>query len=682
MALNIHLEFDAAAMAAPASFRAGIQAAASILNAAISTPITVNIIVQYGENGIASTGAQAGPDNGLFENYSTVRGDLIANAAPGDTTFNALPGGSTIQGQSQVAVWNAQLKAFGLLAANANTDDGSADFGTAIPQSLLVGVALHELTHALGRIPYAPQPDIFDFYRFTGPGIRLFDQSIPAPAAYFSLDGGNTRLADFGRSSDPSDFLNNNLTTQDPFNEFYDSSTFQHLTQVDLQLLDALGFNTTLPPQSVVIQTDVNAFGLTSFVAVANQYALENSSGNGPHLQLNGAPVVAGQLAPWSPIGAALTATGYEVAWKLGNEFVIWNVDSNGNYLSGSGGLSGNSTALESYEYSFHQDLNGDGTIGVISTVIHTDTNSVGTTSLVAVADQYALENSSGNGPHLQLNGAPVVAGQLAPWSPIGAAPTATGYEVAWKLGNEFVIWNTDSNGNYLSGSGGLSGQSYALESYEYSFRQDLNGDGTIGVTSTVIHTDTNSFGTTSLVAVADQYALENSSGNGPHLQLNGAPVVAGQLSPWSLIGAAPTATGYEVAWQLGNEFVIWNTDSNGNYLSGSGGLWGQSTALGLYESSFNQDLDGDGVIGVPSHGSPAGASLSGHELVGGRASGSPLDDGSGRVRSLVDAMSTMFPSAIGAGHDAPCTANALLPEQNVRNFIAYPTQLGLSASA
>ncbi|MGA7807985.1 MAG: protease, partial [Bradyrhizobium sp.] len=220
-------------------------------------------------------------------------------------------------------------------------------------------------------------------------------------------------------------------------------------------------------------------------------------------------------------------------------------------------------------------------------------------TFLVAVADQYALENNSGNGPHLQLNGAAVVAGAFDGWTPVAAAQTASGYEVAWQLGNSFIIWNTDSNGNYLSQSGILSGASTGLEIAETVFQHDLNGDGTIGVTSTLIESN----GTTSLVAVADQYALENSSGAGPHLQLNGAPVVAGQEGPWLPVAAAQTSTGYEVAWQDGNSFIIWNTDSNGNYLSQSGTLSGTSAALETYEVSFQHDLNGDGIIGVP----PAG---------------------------------------------------------------------------
>src|ERR1700730_7765881 len=174
---TINLMFDAAAMAAPASFRAGIEQAASILSNTITNKITVNINIDYSGTG---GGAAAGPDNGLFENYSTVRSDLISHAAPGDTIFNALPVGSTIQGQSSVAVWNAQLKLFGLLGANdTTTDDGSATFATDISSGLLVGVALHELTHAMGRVPYGqpygPQPDIFDLFRFTSPGTQLIN---------------------------------------------------------------------------------------------------------------------------------------------------------------------------------------------------------------------------------------------------------------------------------------------------------------------------------------------------------------------------------------------------------------------------------------------------------------------------------------------------------------------------
>jgi hypothetical protein len=240
--ITINLIFSAAALAAPASFRAGIQQAVSILAAAISDQITVNIKIDYNGTG---GGAAAGPDHGLFQSYSSIRADLINNATPGDATFNALTAGSSIQGQSNVAVWNAQLKLWGLMAANdTTTDDGGATFATDINPNLLVGVALHELTHAMGRIPYGPQPDIFDLFRFTGPGTRLFQGGATAPAAYFSLDGGIIKVADYGRTSDASDFLNSGVQgASDPFNEFYNGGTSQQLTAADLKQLVALGFH-------------------------------------------------------------------------------------------------------------------------------------------------------------------------------------------------------------------------------------------------------------------------------------------------------------------------------------------------------------------------------------------------------------------------------------------------------
>jgi hypothetical protein len=240
--ITINLVFDAAAMAAPTSFRSGIQQAASIIASEISDKITVNIKIDYSGTG---GGSAAGPDNGLFESYSSVRANLINLASSADVTFNGLPAGTLIQNQSNVAVWNAELKLWGLLNPNdTTTDDGSATFATDINPNLLVGVALHELTHAMGRVPYGPQPDVFDLFRFTGPGTHLFQGGSTAPAAYFSLDNGTTKLADYGRNLDPSDFLNSGVQgPNDPFNEYYTSSTSQQLSTVDLKQLDALGFH-------------------------------------------------------------------------------------------------------------------------------------------------------------------------------------------------------------------------------------------------------------------------------------------------------------------------------------------------------------------------------------------------------------------------------------------------------
>ena len=71
---------------------------------------------------------------------------------------------------------------------------------------------------------------------------------------------------------------------------------------------------------------------------------------------------------------------------------------------------------------------------------------------------------------------------------PIGAVQTASGYDVAWEIpgANEYTVWSTDSNGNYISNLiGVVSGTSTALESFEPIFDQNLNGEGDL--TTTVI---------------------------------------------------------------------------------------------------------------------------------------------------------------------------------------------------
>ena len=257
--LKINLLYDAAAAAAPAAFRAGMVQAATLLSQAIANPITVNINIDYSGSG---GGAYAEPDDGRYVDYNTVRADLVNGAAPGDTTFNALPAGASVQGQSQVAVYNAQLKLFGLLGAtDTTTDDGSAHFATDVAPGALVGVALHELTHALGRVPFAPGPNIFDLFRFTSAGSRLFSSSIPSAAAYFSVDNGVTKLADYGVKSDPSDFLNAGVQgASDPLNEIYSGSTSQTLSSVDLEQLDALGFRiATTSTLTIALQNDTGA---------------------------------------------------------------------------------------------------------------------------------------------------------------------------------------------------------------------------------------------------------------------------------------------------------------------------------------------------------------------------------------------------------------------------------------
>jgi Cadherin-like len=351
--ITFNLIFDTAAQAAPASFRAGIQQAVAILASVITDKITVNIKIDYSGTG---GGAAAGPDHGVVENYSLIRTNLINGAVPGDTTFNALPSGTSIQGQSTVAVWNAQLKLWGLLGANdTTTDDGAARFATDINPNLLVGVALHELTHAMGRVPYGSQPDIFDLFRFTTPGTRLFQGGATAPAAYFSIDGGNTKLADYGRTSDASDFLNSGVQgSTDPFNEFYNGATTQGLTAADLKQLVALGFH--LAPQDTQTPNLANdgplsieagtSRTLTASLLIANdnvssgaqlRYTITTAPGHGA-LLLNGAVASSftqadinnGLVSYWETVnGVSSDAFSFKIADAAGNTTAAFSFQIN-----------------------------------------------------------------------------------------------------------------------------------------------------------------------------------------------------------------------------------------------------------------------------------------------------------------------------------------------------------------
>ena len=144
-------------------------------------------------------------------------------------------------------LWQRQLDCF---RRRLRASTARSEWGLKFPANLLVGAALHELTHAMGREPGAGP---FDLFRYTSPGNHLFTSGSTAVPAYFSIDGGNTKLADFGQTSDASDFLTTGVQgSNDPFDEFYNSHTIQNLTSVDKELLDALGFTTTALVTTVI----------------------------------------------------------------------------------------------------------------------------------------------------------------------------------------------------------------------------------------------------------------------------------------------------------------------------------------------------------------------------------------------------------------------------------------------
>ncbi|MGJ4940716.1 beta strand repeat-containing protein [Bradyrhizobium sp. HKCCYLS1011] len=349
--------------------------------------------------------------------------------------------------------------------------------------------------------------------------------------------------------------------------------------------------------------TNIETSGATSLLQVGSNYFMVPAGGNsGPELMYQHSPVYSGEFGAWTTIGAEAVSGGYDVAWKNSStgQYIIWNVDSSGNYVKDLiNGASATNAVFESYETTFHQDLNGDGTIGLAGTNIETS----GATSLLQVGSNYFMVPAGGNsGPELMYQRSPVYAGEFGAWAPVGAEAVSGGYDVAWKNSStgQYIVWNVDGSGNYVKDLlNGASATNPVLESYEVTFHQDLNGDGTIGLAGTNIETS----GATGLLQVGSNYFMVPVGVNGgPELMYQGAPVYSGEFGAWAPIGAEAVSGGYDVAWKNSStgQYIVWNVDSSGNYVKDLiNGVSASSAALASYEPLFQQDLNGDGVITI-----------------------------------------------------------------------------------
>jgi Ca2+-binding RTX toxin-like protein len=248
---HINLIFDASTKSAPAGFVSQITQAASILDSLITNNITVNITVGWGEIGgqqIQPGLAEAlgGPDTIYGLTYSSLKAYLTASATSADDLASVahMPASDPLGHPATEDWWisSAQAKLFGLISPTDTALDGEIGFGTGWTSDWLGG-ALHELTHALGRIgglstTSSPLETSLDLFRYSSAGTFQF---IGGQAAYFSLDGGATRLANFGVTSDYGDFKNGaaGLTPTDPFDEILSSDSW---TALDSRVMDVLGF--------------------------------------------------------------------------------------------------------------------------------------------------------------------------------------------------------------------------------------------------------------------------------------------------------------------------------------------------------------------------------------------------------------------------------------------------------
>jgi len=274
-----------------ASFQQDFDTAINIFSATFTNDIILTLDVGFGSigtqtfdsNGAPSItrrkmtpteGGLGAPNAVVLVTYSDLRTALRNNGQPGFFNAANLPAGDSINNMSNFWVTSSQAKALGLPLQNPGLVDGiiginiTSDKGGFTPGPERIAAILHEIGHVMGRhsgnvdslrralpldpndIPPNPQDPIsvsaLDLVRFIGPGNRLFDGNLKAPTlAYFSVDGGAKRVADWAAGDSPSDFLkppDSNLTPNDEVNNRVFGPTLAKFTTADIQLMEALGF--------------------------------------------------------------------------------------------------------------------------------------------------------------------------------------------------------------------------------------------------------------------------------------------------------------------------------------------------------------------------------------------------------------------------------------------------------
>ena len=190
----------------------------------------------------------------------------------------------------------------GLVAANGTETDGYVGFSSSTAWNFdpnnqgvageyhSIGDALHELTHALGRVsglnPGWPLT-VMDLFQYSSAGTL---QTHTGGSSYFSINGGVSNLGDFSSKSDLGDW--SSTVPNDSFDAFTPAGAAYTMSQTDITSMNVLGFAVTPQPgavMSVTVATDDSAseVGIGHLVTVTlNTLAKETVTGT-PTLQLN-----------------------------------------------------------------------------------------------------------------------------------------------------------------------------------------------------------------------------------------------------------------------------------------------------------------------------------------------------------------------------------------------------------
>ncbi len=268
--MQIDLVPDSSIASAPAGLTAAVEAAAAIYEQDFPGNYTINISYGWGTFDSTPSNELTNPNSGVYSlgggtstpvSYSQLKGWLTANAdsSPQISADATLPASSaSFPGEANTFfVSYAEEIALGVFTGNSSVLDGSIGFniGDASSSQDWEPSALTEIAHALGWDGIAQGgsfPDVADLFRYSSPGQYGWTSG---QSAYFSIDGGNTDLANFATSFDQTLFTD--LPADDPLRLPFTSAATT-LTSFDIEALSVIGFGTTNvaspPPPDILFQ--------------------------------------------------------------------------------------------------------------------------------------------------------------------------------------------------------------------------------------------------------------------------------------------------------------------------------------------------------------------------------------------------------------------------------------------
>ncbi|MHB1951239.1 MAG: NF038122 family metalloprotease [Acidiferrobacteraceae bacterium] len=280
-ALTFNVTYDSSVSSAPAGFTTAFQDAISFYEQSFSNPITVNLNVGWGEvNNTPLSSGSLGESlsYGVGYDYASVRNGLVSNGSPGYLPTSDPTGGRTI------TVTTADAKALNLNTGQGpNASDGAVGFSSGVSWTFdpnnravsgeydFIGTAEHEISEVLGRQSgldptctsgsLCPE-SVQDLFRYTSAGTL----DLTGTNAYFSTDGGKTKINTFNGNSAVGDLGDWAGATTDAFNYQMGTGTEYPVTAGDITLMRTLGYTVPVPEPT---NAALLATALTVLVPVA-----------------------------------------------------------------------------------------------------------------------------------------------------------------------------------------------------------------------------------------------------------------------------------------------------------------------------------------------------------------------------------------------------------------------------